>query len=129
MAFNGKKVADLARYKGIKAKDFIVHVYPERTGNSSYKDVEENNNPKARTIELMADILGCSIDELFDREVYTTNHVNGDNNNVGNININSDPRTLMATINHLNDVIERQDKTIEEQNRRIDQLIELAKRQ
>lgn len=131
MPFNGKKVANLARNKGIKAKDFIAYVYPERSasGNTSYKDVEKNDNPKARTIELMADYLKCSIDCLFDRDSnYATNHVVGDNNTVGNVHINSDPEVLMATIEHLRDVIVRQDKTIEEQNRRIDQLIELAKR-
>lgn len=129
MPFNGKKVADLARIKGIKAKDFVEYVYPDRSGNTSYKDVEKNDNPKARTVELMADLLKCPIDDLFDRETsYTTNQVTGDNNTVGNVHINSDPEILMATIKHLQDVIARQDKTIEEQNRRIDQLIELAKR-
>lgn len=129
MPFNGKKVADMARNKRIKAKDFIAYVYPDRSGNTSYMDVERNGNPTARAIELMADYLNCSIDELFDREVnYAKNHVIGDNNTVGNVHINSDPKVLMATIEYLRDVIARQDKTIEEQNRRIDKLIELAKR-
>ena len=129
MPFNGKKVADLARQKGIKAKDFIAYVYPDRSGNTSYKDVEKNNNPKAETVELMADILGCSIDILFDRESrHASNMVTGDFNTVGNFHITSDPEVLIATVNHLRDVISRQDKTIAEQNRRIDQLIELAKR-
>ncbi len=130
MPFNGKKVADLARLKGIKAKDFVAYVYPERSGNTSYIDVEKNDNPKARTIELMADILKCPIDDLFDRDVtYSNNTVTGDFNTVGNVSINADPEVLMATNFHLRDVIARQDKTIEELNRRIDQLIDLAKKQ
>jgi len=129
MPFNGKKVADLARQKGIKAKDFIAYVYPDRSGNTSYKDVEKNNNPKAETVELMADMLGCSIDLLFDRESHrVSNMVTGDNNTVGNVSINTDPDVLMASNSHLREIIARQDKTIAEQNRRIDQLIELAKR-
>ena len=77
----------------------------------------------------MADLLNCSIDELFDRQPSCSqNHVTGDYNNVGSFNINSDPEILISTISHLRDIIERQDKTIDVQNHRIDQLIELAKR-
>jgi len=129
MAFNGKKVVNMAREKGIKAKDFVAYVYPERSGNTSYVDVENNINPKAETIERIADLLKCPIDDLFDRETgYTANMVTGDNNTVGNVHINTDPELLMATNKHLQEIIARQDKTIDEQNRRIDQLIELAKR-
>lgn len=129
MAFKGEKVAKLLRQKGIKAKDFFAYVYPERTGNASFSDIKRNDNPKADTIERIADLLQCPIDELFDRETrYTTNNVTGDNNNVGNVSINSNPEVLNATIEQLQNIIARQDKTIEEQNHRIDQLIELAKR-
>lgn len=130
MAFNGKKVVSIAKNKGIKAKDFMAYVYPDRSGNTSYVDIGKNANPKAETIERIADLLQCPIDALFDREAaFTTNNVNGDNNNVGNVSINSDPAVLMATNNHLRDIIARQDQTIADQNRRIDQLIELASRQ
>ena len=122
-------MAKLLRQKGIKAKDFFAYVYPERTGNASFSDIKRNDNPKADTIERIADLLQCPIDELFDRETrYTTNNVTGDNNNVGNVSINSNPEVLNATIEQLQNIIARQDKTIEEQNHRIDQLIELAKR-
>lgn len=120
----------MVRSKGVKAREFFAYVYPERSGNASYTDIAKNNNPKAETIERIADLLNCSIDELFDREKFiTTNNVNGDNNTVGNIHISSDPEVLMATVAHLRDVIARQDQTITDQNRRIDQLIELASRQ
>ena len=131
MPFNGKKVAQMARAKKIKAKDFKAVVFPERTGNFSWDQMEKS------TIEAIADFLHCSIDDLFDRDTtYSTNHVTGDNNTVGsNITISSDPHVLTATISHQHDTIERLDKTIESQqktiddlNRRIDQLIELAKR-
>ena len=131
MPFNGKKVTQIARAKHIKAKDFVAFVFPDRSGNTSYKDIEKNENPKAATIERMADILELSIDELFDRDKkYIGNQVTGDNNTIGdgNIHINADPEVLMETNKHLRDIINRQDKTIEELNKRIDQLIELAKR-
>lgn len=131
MPFNGKRAVQTARKRGIKAKDFIAFVFPERSGNTSYKDIEKNRNPKASTIERIADILQCPIDELFDRDVrYSGNQVTGDNNTIGdgNIQINADPEVLMETNRYLRDIINRQDKTIEELNRRIDQLIELARR-
>jgi transcriptional regulator with XRE-family HTH domain len=129
MAYNSEKVSRLVRSKGLKAKDFFAFVYPERTGNASFHDIESNTNPKADTIERIANLLQCPIDDLFDRETkYATNQVTGDNNTVSSYNVTADPEVLAATNKHLRDVIERQDKTIAELNHRIDQLIELAKR-
>lgn len=129
MAYNGHKIVHLLKERGIKAKVFFEYVYPGRSGNSSFHDIERNDNPSAKAIERIADLLDCSIDELFERDPhYTTNTVTGDNNTVGSYNVSGDPETLAAINNHLRDVIERQDKTIAELNRRIDQLIELAKR-
>lgn len=129
MAFNSQKVEQLVRSKGVKAREFFAYVYPERSGNASYTDIAKNNNPKADTIERIADLLQCPIDDLFDRETkYATNQVTGDNNTVSSYNVTADPEVLAATNRHLRDVIERQDKTIAELNHRIDQLIELAKR-
>ncbi len=129
MAYNPEKVSRLVRSKGLKAKDFFAFVYPERSGNASFHDIESNTNPKADTIERIANLLQCPIDDLFDRETkYATNQVTGDNNTVSSYNVTADPEVLAATNRHLRDVIERQDKTIAELNHRIDQLIELAKR-
>lgn len=129
MAFNSQKVEQLVRSKGVKAREFFAYVYPERSGNASYTDIAKNNNPKAETIERIADLLQCPIDVLFDRETkFVANQVTGDNNTVSSYNVTADPEVLAATNRHLRDVIERQDKTIAELNHRIDQLIELAKR-
>lgn len=129
MAFKGEKVAKLLRQNGIKAKDFFAYVYPDRNGNASFSDIIKNDNPKADTIERIADLLHCPIDDLFDREArYVTNHVTGDNNTVASYNVSADPEVLAATNRHLRDVIDRQDKTILDLNHRIDQLIELAKK-
>ena len=129
MAYNGEKVVNMVKAKGIKAKDFVAYVYPGRSGNTSFVDTKNNTNPKAETIERIADLLQCPIDDLFDRKTkYVTNQVTGDNNTVSSYNVTADPEVLAATNKHLRDVIERQDKTIAELNHRIDQLIELAKR-
>ena len=129
MAFNSLKVQQMVRNKGIKAREYFAYVYPDRSGNASFQDIGKNDNPKAETIERIADFLQCPIDDLFDREnKYVTNQVNGNNNTVSSYNVTADPEVLTATNRHLQDVIERQDKTIAELNHRIDQLIELAKR-
>ena len=81
MAYNGKKVVQIALNRGLKAKDFRAAVFPDRTGNFSWKEIEKSTNPNAETIEATANLLQCSIDELFDREApYSTNNVTGDNN-------------------------------------------------
>ena len=129
MAFNSLKVQQMVRNKGIKAREYFAYVYPDRSGNASFQDIGKNDNPKAETIERIADFLQCPIDDLFDREnKYVTNQVNGNNNTGSSYNVTADPEVLTATNRHLQDVIERQDKTIAELNHRIDQLIELAKR-
>lgn len=129
MAFNSLKVQQMVRNKGIKAREYFAYVYPDRSGNASFQDIGKNDNPKAETIERIADFLQCPIDDLFDREnKYVTNQVTGNNNTVSSYNVTADPEVLAATNRHLQDVIERQDKTIAELNHRIDQLIELAKR-
>ena len=129
MAFNSLKVEQMVRNKGIKAREYFAFVYPDRSGNASFQDIGKNDNPKAETIERIADLLQCPIDDLFERETkYVTNQVTGDNNTVSSYNVTADPEVLAATNRHLRDVIERQDKTIAELNHRIDQLIELAKR-
>ena len=129
MAFDSLKVEQMVRTKGIKAREYFAFVYPERSGNASFQDIGKNDNPKAETIERIADLLQCPIDDLFNRGTrYATNQVTGDNNTVSSYNVTADPEVLAATNKHLRDVIERQDKTIAELNHRIDQLIELAKR-
>lgn len=130
MPFNGEKVYRLANAKRLKAKDFKRAVYPERSGNFSWGEITEGANPTAVKLELMANLLECSIDELFDRDTrYPMTSVTGDNNitAAGSVNISTDPNILLETNRHLNDVINRQDQTIKQLNRRIDQLIELAK--
>ena len=129
MAFNSLKVEQKVRSMGIKAREYFAFVYPDRSGNASFQDIGKNDNPTAKTIEHIADLLQCPIDDLFDRDAkYVTNQVTGDNNTVSSYNVTADPEVLAATNRHLRDVIDRQDKTIAELNHRIDQLIELAKR-
>ena len=95
MSFNSQKVERLVRTKGIKAREFFAYVYPDRSGNASFSDISKNTNPKADTIERIADLFQCPIDDLFDREnKYVTNQVTGDNNTVSSYNVTADPEVL-----------------------------------
>lgn len=98
MSFNGKKAVRIAREKGIKAKDFVSYIFPDRSGNTSYKDVERNDNPKAATIERIANLLDCSIDELFDRKPAADtvgDHIEANDNSTAFKGTNTlDPRLL-----------------------------------
>lgn len=130
MPFNGKKVADIAKKKKIKAKDFKAAAHPGRTGAFNWGEIVHAKNPNSSTVEAIADLLDCSMDVLFDREDrYQAAKVSGDNNQIGNgnVSINTDPAILMEVIRHQSDIINRQDRTIEELNRKVDKLIELAK--
>ena len=57
MAFNSLKVQQMVRNKGIKAREYFAYVYPDRSGNASFQDIGRNDNPKAETIERIADLL------------------------------------------------------------------------
>ncbi len=124
MPFSGQKVAEKLRIKAIKAKDFFAYVYPERNGNASFSDIIKNDNPKAETIERIADLLDCSIDELFDRAPAagkSGDHIEATDNSTAFKGINTcDPRLLS--------MIETRDRQIDKCQQQIDQLIELAKR-
>lgn len=130
MPFNGRKVADIAKKKKIKAKDFKAAAYPGRTGAFTWKEIEKAKDPNSSTVEAIANLLDCSMDVLFDRESkYQAATISGDHNQIGNgnVNINTDPAVLMEVIRHQSDIIRRQDRTIDELNHKVDKLIELAK--
>jgi transcriptional regulator with XRE-family HTH domain len=98
MAYSGIKIAHLLKERGIKAKVFFEYVYPGRSGNSSFHDIERNDNPSAKAIERIADLLDCSIDELFDREptaATSGDHIEADNNSMAFKGTSTcDPRLL-----------------------------------
>ena len=119
MAYNGEKVVSMAKAKGIKAKDFVAYVYPGRSGNTSFVDTKNNTNPKAETIERIADLLQCPIDELFDRDTtYVGDTISADNNSTAFKGTSScDP--------HLLDIIKSRDRQLDKSQQQIDRLIAL----
>ena len=120
MPFNSEKVSQLIRSKGIKAKEYFSFVYPERSGNASYTDIVKNFNPKAETIERIADLLQCPIDELFDRNVDKSSgdRITADNNSTAfKGTYTCDPRLL--------DIIQARDRQLDMAQSQIDRLLEL----
>lgn len=119
MPFNGKKAVRIAREKGIKAKDFVSYIFPDRSGNTSYKDVERNDNPKAATIERIANLLDCSIDELFDRETaHVGDTISADNNSTAFKGTSTCDSRLL-------DIIEARDRQLDKSQSQIDRLLGL----
>lgn len=98
MAYSGNKIVHLLKERGIKAKEFFEYVYPGRSGNSSFHDIERNDNPSAKAIERIADLLDCSIDELFGREPATAtsgDYIEANDNSTAFKGTNTcDPRLL-----------------------------------
>lgn len=123
MPFNSKKVEKMVRSRGIKAREFFTIVYPDRSGNASFSDIIRNENPKAETIERIADLLQCPIDELFDREFTyaaesTGDSITADNNSTAFKGISTcDPRLL--------DIIQSRDRQLDKAQSQIDHLLKL----
>ncbi len=129
MAFNGKKAVQIARSKGIKTKDFVAFVFPDRSGNTSLKDVERNNNPTAATVERIADLLQCSIDSLFDRDVpqATTNvscdHIEAAENSTAFKGTNTCDQRLLDIIQRQGLQIDRAQEHLAKAQQQIDRFL------
>jgi len=132
MPFNGSKVVQIARARKLKGVDFKRSVFPNRTGNFTWDEIEKATNPNAATIEAIADFLGCSIDELFDRPLpkctTTGDHIEANENSTAFKGTNNyDPR-LLAMIEARDRQIDRAQAQLDKAQQHIDQLIELARR-
>lgn len=123
MAFNSKKVEEMVRARGIKAKDFFKFAYPDRSGNVDYKAISKNKNPGAEVVERIADLLQCSIDELFDRE----SQYPSENSTAFKGTYSCDPR-LLDIIEKQSCQIDRAQEHLTKAQQQIDQLIELYHR-
>lgn len=117
MAFNSKKVEQMVRSKGIMAKDYYAYVYPDRSGNASFPDIIKNVNPKAEAIERIANLLDCSIDELFDREEKKGGSITASNSSTV-FNGNSCDQRLL-------DIIQSRDRQIDKLQTQIERLLDL----
>ena len=120
MPYNGKKVVDIARQRGIKAKDFKAVVFPNRTGAFTWDELMRTSNPNAATIEATADLLGCSIDELFDREPAPRTEAEPGEPTAPAPSGSCDPRLL--------DIIEARDRQLDKAQEQADRLLGLLEK-
>ena len=106
----------LAKKYGKKPKDIRDALWPEtKSKGLSYFDATKNVG--AKYLEAIADIIGCSVDEILRRPLAGSSQiVAGDNNQVGNVNINHDVESLQQIIGAQRQIIEHQDKEIERMN-------------
>lgn len=103
----------LAKKYGIKSKVIRDALWPTMPSKGlSYFDYTKNVG--VRYIETIADILGCPVDEILRRpQPGSSQVIAGDNNQVGNVNINNDVESLHQIIAAQKQIIEHQDKEIE----------------
>lgn len=132
MPFNGSKVVQIARERKLKGVDFKKSVFPNRTGNFSWDEIENSTNPNAATIEAIANILDCSIDELFDRPASTSvtmgDHIEANENSTAFKGTNSCDSRLLDIIESGNRQLDKAQSQLDKAQQQIDQLIEMAKR-
>lgn len=125
-------IETLAKKYGVKPKVIKDSIWPNNK-NRGLGYFDQYTNIGIKTVETIADVLHCSVDELLRRPTPSAQIVAGDNNTVGNVNINSDVKVLQDTIRSLQEIISRQDlelarkdSELKAKNSQIDRLIKLA---
>lgn len=135
---------ELAKRHGVRSKVIRDALWPTMP-NKGLSYFDKTKNTGINYVETIADVLGCSVDEILRRpQPKSSQVIAGDNNQVGNVNINNDVESLHQIIAAQKQIIEHQDAEIKrmEQNakeqlkvkdqqisslgKRIDRLIELA---
>lgn len=127
----------LCKKYGVKSNEISKAVWPGNPKRSLvYFDKTENIGVKY--IEIIGDVLKCSVDEILRRPHFDgQNIIAGDNNQVGNVSINSDVDSLKQIISSQQNLIEHQkseiirlNETLKTQlkakDQQIDRLIALA---
>ena len=138
-------IEELTRKYGKRPKEVRDDLWPELPSKSlSYLNGVKNLG--VNTAIKIADVIGCSVDELLRRQTPVPPFVLGNHNQVGNVSITNDPESLQQIIAAQKQIIEHQDaeikrmeqttkeqlkvkdQQISELGSRIDRLIELAQR-
>ncbi|MGM9760415.1 MAG: helix-turn-helix domain-containing protein [Parabacteroides sp.] len=120
--YNGQLVKDLIASSGLTQKDIC-----DRAGivqSTLNKMTVDGANPTARNLEMVANAIGCRIDDFFDRDHTESigHNVNGNGNMVsGDIKINS----YLQEINHYKSLLKEKDNRIKDK----DEIIELLRQQ
>lgn len=127
---------ELTRKYGKLPKQLRDALWPDNV-NKGLKYFNHTKNITLTTIEQIADVIGCTTDELLRRPVPPMSLVSGNNNQVGNVTVTNDPEALhqiiaaqRQIIEHQNSEIKRMETNMHQQlkvkDAQIDRLIKLA---
>lgn len=127
---------ELTRKYGKLPKQLRDALWPDNV-NKGLKYFNHTKNITLTTIEQIADVIGCTTDELLRRPVPSMSLVSGNNNQVGNVTVTNDPEALhqiiaaqRQIIEHQNSEIKRMETNMHQQlkvkDAQIDRLIKLA---
>lgn len=117
-------IEKLANMYGVKPKSVRDVLWPESpTKSLTYFDATKN--PGIDYLEKIADTIGCTTDEILRRPT-GTQVITGNNNQVGNVNINSDITALQEQVCAYKKLIKYQEDEIQMLKDRVDRLIKLA---
>ena len=105
-------IKTLAKKYGKRPKEVRDALWPGNP-NAGLSYFDKYGNPQLDTLEVLVEAIGCSFDELVLRETpYNTGAITGNNNKVGNVNINSDVKSLKSIIQSQKELIEHQVKIL-----------------
>lgn len=130
------RVKELLARAGISIGDFSKSLWGSKSHNSiTYFDARPDI--KVSTLVRMAEILGCSIEDILKKSDTNTGipTINGDHNVVNSNNISSDVTTLKAEVRALKMLIEEKNQRIEDLKKansdlgnRLDLLLQLGRK-
>ncbi len=127
---------ELLRRHGKQPKSLRDALRPD-TINKAPRDFKHTKHSTLTTLEQIADVIGCSMDELLRRPALPMSLVSGNNNQVGNVTVTNDPEALhqiiaaqKQIIDHQNTELKRMEENMHQQlkvkDAQIDRLIKLA---
>lgn len=121
-------IDELTRKYGKRSKDVRDVLWPN-TPTKSLAYLNKVKNIGVVMLEQIADTIGCSVDELLRRPLPSSHFVAGDNNQVGNISINSDVESLNNIIKSQAQIISHQDAEILRLNENFKQQLKVKDQQ
>ncbi len=120
MMFDKTYLENLCKKYGLKPKFLRDNLWPEeKTRGLSY--FNKGKTATIKNLEMIADIIGCSTDEILRRVPIGSQIISGDNNQVGNVTVQNDVEHMRMTIVHQNELIKNMKDEIKRMQRMYEQ--------